>query len=75
MNQKQKYVIDMIQSIVSGWKSTNDINSPTMYLDVTEELKKLEYDGISIDAIYTINDALFQILDEIKNINEAKTNN
>lgn len=68
MNQQQKYVIDMIQSIMAVWKTTNDINSPTMYLDVMEELKKLEYDGIAIDSIYTINDSIIQILDEIKNI-------
>lgn len=42
MTPKQKIVITKILSIISSWKYTNDINSPTHYSDIIEELRLLD---------------------------------
>lgn len=38
--QKQIELIKTIESIVSSWRSTNDLSSPTHHSDIGEELSK-----------------------------------
>ncbi len=44
--EKQVEVIKEILGIIKSWEGTNDINSPTHYGDINEELNKLELDTI-----------------------------
>lgn len=41
-NQKQKIIIDKIISIIESWKYSNDIDSPSHFTYITEELNLLE---------------------------------
>ena len=42
-------IINTVLSIIESWKNTNDINSPTLYSDILEELKKLDISEDDLD--------------------------
>jgi hypothetical protein len=42
---RQKYLIEVVENQASFWMNTNDIDSPTHYSDMEEEVSKLEWDG------------------------------
>lgn len=44
-------IINMVLSIIESWKNTNDINSPTLYSDILEELKKLDISEDDLDYL------------------------
>jgi len=39
----QKDLIEIVSSIIDGWRNTNDISSPTIQSDIKEELSKIDY--------------------------------
>lgn len=41
-SEKQKKVISIIQSQLSFWENTNDINSPTHECDIDEEINLIK---------------------------------
>lgn len=41
----QKLLIEEIQNQATFWMSTNDIDSPTHYGDMEQEISKLEWDN------------------------------
>ena len=44
-------IINTVLSIIESWKNTNDINSPTLYSDILEELKKLDISEDDLDYL------------------------
>ena len=44
-------IINTVLSIIESWKNTNDLNSPTLYLDIHEELKKLDISEDDLDYL------------------------
>lgn len=62
----QKKICDLIISQAKFWKVTNDINSPTHYCDIREEILKDfdELDGFQRDIL---GDQLMHLLIFIKN--------
>ena len=68
--KKQIELIKTIEKIVSSWGSTNDINSPTHYSDIREELKKLKFEdnefSDNFNVLISIERYLFTILSEIQ---------
>lgn len=58
---KQIELIKTIEKIVSSWRSTNDINSPTHDSDIDEELRKHDFDANTDDkglVTYALSDIL-----------------
>lgn len=49
---KQIEIIDAITHIIKCWVVTNDISSPTHSSDILEELRKLDLDDATADALY-----------------------
>lgn len=41
-NKQQKEICELIKSQVSYWMSSNDIDSPTHFCDIDEEVSKME---------------------------------
>lgn len=66
----QKKTIDSILSIIKTWKNTNDINSPTHYVDIEEFLYADLYDTINIVDIEYISEKLKELLTLIKHSTE-----
>lgn len=44
-------IINTVLGIIGSWKNTNDINSPTLYSDILEELKKLDISEDDLDYL------------------------
>ena len=66
----QKKTIDSVLSIIKTWKNTNDINSPTHYVDIGEFLYADLYDTINIADIEYISEKLKELLTLIKHSTE-----
>lgn len=62
----QKKTIDSVLSIIKTWKNTNDINSPTHYVDIGEFLYADLYNTINIVDIEYISEKLKELLTLIK---------
>lgn len=54
--QKQIELIRTIESIVSSWKSTNDINSPTHYGDIEEMLKPFAIEEKEVEHVLLLSE-------------------
>lgn len=62
-NAKQIEMIDTVVCIISGWRATNDISSPTHSSDILEELKKLDLSGEQMETLYRhVLDIWFDVL-------------
>lgn len=70
---KQIELIKTIKKIVSSWRSTNDISSPTHQSDIAEEMQKLQDEDTdnefsdNLNVLLTIENYLSTILSEIQN--------
>lgn len=68
--KRQTELIKAISGIISSWDGTNDINSPTHYDDIGEELRKLD---LEVDDYLLIGISLSDLLMMIqKNDRENK---
>lgn len=75
INEKQKEIIKFFQKQLSFWEKTNDIDSPTHYTDISEELRVLndnlavDYTSLTpyeIDDIESVTRTLYQIIAKIQ---------
>ena len=70
---KQIELIKTIEKIVSSWRSTNDISSPTHHGDIGEEMQKLQDEDTdnefsdNFNVLLTVENHLSTILSEIQN--------
>lgn len=62
----QTDLIKSIKFIISSWENTNDLSSPTHFVDITEELNKFYYDGVDREFVDKLNDAADNILKLIR---------
>lgn len=60
----------MIAAIVASWATSNDISSPTMQLDIWEDLKRVGWEnGIPIEPdLNDIERKLSALLNSVKNV-------
>lgn len=67
---KQKNVISAIAAIVASWATSNDISSPTMQLDIWEDLKRVGWEnGIPIEPdLNDLERKLCALLNSVKNV-------
>ena len=65
----QKKVIKDCISLISGWQDTNDINSPTHFVDIEDTLT-LPYLDSNIGPRNEIIDCLGELLQLIKSVKE-----
>ena len=63
----QKTVIETIRRQLTYWRDSNDINSPTHFSDMEDELDAL-CDCLSIDEITELNCITNSLLKFIKNL-------
>lgn len=65
---RQKHLIEVVQNQASFWMSTNDIDSPTHYSDMEEEVSKLEWDTdhLTKEDAKKFEDLLGDLFDFIK---------
>jgi hypothetical protein len=64
---RQKLLIEEIQNQAHFWMNTNDIDSPTHYCDIEEEVAKLEDDAnLTKDERKKFEDLLGDLFDFIK---------
>lgn len=64
---RQKQLIEEVQNQASFWMNTNDIDSPTHYCDMEEEVSKLEMDDLlSKEEAKKFEDLLGDLFDFIK---------
>ena len=75
INEKQRTVIKFFQKQLSFWENTYDIDSPTHYTDISEELRVLndnlavDYTSLTpyeIDDIESVTRTLYQIIAKIQ---------
>lgn len=68
---KQKNVIREVAGIVSSWRNSNDISSPTMYSDIWEELSRvgMEHD-IPESQLEDIEKILGKLLTVIQHVDQ-----
>lgn len=69
--KKQIELIKTIEKIVSSWRSTNDITSPTHHSDINEELQHFKFEdnefSDNFNVLLTVENHLSTILSEIQN--------
>lgn len=64
---RQQKLIEEVQNQASFWMTTNDIDSPTHYCDMEEEVQKLEMDDVlSKEDAKKFEDLLGDLFDFIK---------
>lgn len=66
----QDRLIDSITFIVKSWKNSNDLSSPTVHIDIGEELQKFTYDGIDPDYLGAIETRLINVLDLLRYVDD-----
>lgn len=64
----QTELIKSIKFIISSWENTNDLSSPTHFVDITEELNKFYYDGVDREFVDKLNDAVDNILKLLRDV-------
>ena len=65
---KQLKAIDCILSIIETWKNTNDITSPTHFVDIEEFTQADLMDEIDDSIMFDIQDDLSSLLRTINEI-------
>ena len=63
---KQKQICDLVIQQANFWKSTNDINSPTHYCDISESVKSLELSEEDEEDLTNFLDNLLNFVKEKK---------
>lgn len=64
---KQIKIIDCIISIVKSWKNTNDISSPTLQSDISEEINSELLEDLSECRLFILQTELERLLLVIQN--------
>jgi hypothetical protein len=64
---RQQKLIEEVLNQAHFWMNTNDLDSPTHYCDIEEEMNKLEWDEVvSKEEKKKFEDLLCDLLDYIK---------
>lgn len=64
---RQKLLLQEVENQITYWRNTNDMDSPTHYGDIEEELKKLEDDAdLTKEDRIRFEDIVGDLLDFIK---------